>query len=107
MSRRIILSPDARADLDAAGRWYRRKEIGLSHRFRAEIRTSLLRVAQYPYASLWVDDLARRVLTNRFRYRIDFNFDANTVLVLAITHQRRQDTVWKDRIDEFKRRRDD
>jgi hypothetical protein len=46
-------------------------------------------------------------LTNRFRYRIDFNFDANTVLVLAITHQRRQDTVWKDRIDEFKRRRDD
>ena len=90
MSCRIILSPDARADLDAAAQWYHRKEIGLSRRFRAEIRTTLLRVAQFPYASLRVRSFARRVLTNRFRYRIDFAFDASTLVVLAITHQRRQ-----------------
>ena len=101
MSRRIILSPDARADLDAAARWYRRTDINLSHRFRSEVRSTILRTAQYPYASLRVDDRVRRVLTNRFRYRIDFDFNASNVRVLAITHQRRADTVWKDRIDRF------
>ena len=101
MSRRIILSPDAWADLDAAARWYNRKETNLSRRFRAEVDKTLFRIARYPYASLRVRDLGRRVLTNRFPYRIDFTFDASSVLVFAITHQRREDTVWKDRIDQF------
>lgn len=62
----------------------RRKEIILPRRFRGEIPRTLSRVAQHPYASLRVDDFVRRVLTNRFRYRIDFTFDENSVLVLAI-----------------------
>ena len=107
MNRRIVLSPDAWADLDSAARWYTRIEKDLSRRFRAEIDRALLRIATHAYASLRVRNLARRVLTNRFRYRIDFIFEANTIIVLAITHQRRQDTVWKDRIDEFKRRHND
>ena len=101
MSRRIILSPDARVDLDTAARWYHRQEANLSRRFKAEVDLTLLRVARHPYASLRVDDRVRRVLTNRFRYRIDFDFNASSVRVLAITHQSRADTVWKDRIDRF------
>lgn len=97
MNCRIVLSPDAWADLDSAARWYNRIDKSLSRRFRAEVDRTLLRIAKHPYASLWVDDLARRVLTNRFPYRIDFIFDANTIIVLAITHQRCQETVWKDR----------
>jgi len=100
MSRRIILSPDAGADLNTAARWYRRTNPNLSHRFKAEVHITLLRAAKYPYASMRVNDRIRRVLTNRFPYRIDFTFDAHSVTVLAITHQRRADTVWKDRLDE-------
>jgi plasmid stabilization system protein ParE len=101
MYRRIIPSPDARADVESAARWYRRKEANLSRQFRAEVRTTLLRIAQFPYASSQVDDPVRRVLTNRFPYRIDFIFDANSILVLGITHQRRSDAVWKDRMREL------
>ena len=98
MSRHIILSPDAAADLDVAVQWYRRTEIALSRCFRAEVRLTVLRIARHPYASVRVNDRVRRVLTNRFPYRIDFTFDANIVLVLAITHQRRADAGWKNGI---------
>ena len=37
MSRRIILSPDARANLQSAARWYRREDMNLSRRFKAEV----------------------------------------------------------------------
>ena len=90
MNRRIILSPDARADLAAAARWYYRKEVNLSRRFTAEVDTTLFRIARYPYASVRLNDRVRRLLTNRFPYRIDFALDTNTVRVLGITHQRRR-----------------
>jgi plasmid stabilization system protein ParE len=99
MSRRIILSPDARVDLDTTARWYRRKETNLSRRFKAEVDITLFRVARHPYASLRVNDRVRRVLMNRFPYRVDFSLDDTGVTVLAITHQRRSDAIWKDRIN--------
>ncbi len=41
MNRRIVLSPDAWADLDSAARWYDRIERNLSRRFRAEVDKTL------------------------------------------------------------------
>jgi len=107
MSRRIILSPDARAQLDAAARWYSRKEINLPRRFRAEVQSTLLGIARYPYAYVRIDAAVRRACMNRFRYYIYFRFNAERVLVTGIIHQRRADTVWKDRIDNFGGRSDD
>ncbi len=96
MNRRIILSPDAWADFESAARWYRRKERNLSGRFKAEVQTTLLRIARHPYVSLGVANGVRRVLLNRFPYQIHFRFNVDTVLVLAITHQRRSDAIWQD-----------
>ena len=100
MSRRIILSPDARADLEDAARWYRRKESHLSQRFKAEVRSTLLRIARYPYSFVRETGAVRRACTNRFRYYIFFRFNATTVFVRAIIHQRRLEAIWKDRIGE-------
>ena len=99
MSRRIILSPDARADLESAARWYRRKEINLSHRFRAEVRSTLLRIARNPYSFMRYDVAVRRACMDRFRYYIFFRFNADEVFVRAIIHQRRSDAIWKDHLD--------
>jgi plasmid stabilization system protein ParE len=97
MNRRIILSPDARADLRSIARWYRRQEITLSHRFKAEVNTVLYRVTRFPYASVRVDEFVRRVPMDRFSYYIYFRVTTDSVLVRRIIHQRRADTVWKER----------
>ena len=96
MNRRIILSPDARADLRSIARWYRRHEITLSHRFEAELNAILYRVARFPYASLRVNEPFRRVLMDRFRYYIYLHVRTDSVLVRRIMHQRRADTAWEE-----------
>src|SRR5918992_5088074 len=100
MIRRIVLSPDARAEFDAAARWYRRQGINLSRRFIAEVRSTLLRIARHPYGFVQVDRAVRRASMNRFRYNIHFRLRADRVVVVAISHQRRADSVWKGRLDE-------
>jgi toxin ParE1/3/4 len=107
MNRRIILSPDARADLNAAARWYRHQEINLSRRFKAEVRSMLLRIARHPYAFVREDAAFRRARMTRFPYYIYFRFNADKVRVTAIIHQRRSDAIWKDRIEELPEISDD
>ena len=97
MNRRIILSPDARADLRSAAEWYNRQDPDLSSRFLDDLQLTLRRVARFPYAFPRHDKLFRRATTNRFRYYIYFTFDLQTVFTRAIIHQRRADSVWLKR----------
>ena len=89
MSYRIILSPDARADLRSAVRWYKQKEIDLSLRFRAQLQATLRDIVRLPHAFTLMDDGWRRALMRRFPYYVYFTFDGNTVVVNGIVHQRR------------------
>jgi plasmid stabilization system protein ParE len=103
MNRRIILSPDARADLTSIARWYRRKQLDLALRFGAEVREALFRIARFPHAFSCVDPISnvRRLSMGRFRYYIYFTVTPDIVRVRGIIHQRRADAVWE------KRNRDD
>ncbi len=93
MNRRIILSPDARADIGSAARWYQREQASLSFRFRAEIRSTLQRIARYPYAYPRVDDEFRCAVMLPFPYYIFFTLDPDTVVVMAVVHQHRADRL--------------
>lgn len=89
MSYRIILSPDAHADLRSAIRWYKQEQIDLSLRFKARIQATLHGIVQRPLAFRLMEDGKRRALMRRFPYYIYFTFDGSTVVVTAIVHQRR------------------
>jgi plasmid stabilization system protein ParE len=96
MNPRFILSPDARADLESAVRWYRRKNIDLSRRLRAQVAATFLAIARNPKSFVRVNNtFVRRALVARFPYSIYFRFIRNTVFVLRIRHQRRADINWK------------
>ena len=70
MSRRIILSPDAQVDVSAVERWYRAKDPSLAFAFRAELRSTLRVIAQYPHAFVKVRGGTRRALMKQFPYVI-------------------------------------
>src|SRR5690349_1583374 len=91
MSPHIILSPEARANLRSAVRWYRRHNVNLSRRFETHVSATLLRIARHPNSFVSVSTLVRRALVTRFPYSIYFTVHANRVFVLRIRHQRRAD----------------
>lgn len=95
--RRIILSPDAKADIRSAVRWYKRTDPNLAFRFKSEIRGTLRRIARFPYQFPLVESTFRRANLKRFRYAILFSVGKERVVVKAVVHQHRADSTWKDR----------
>lgn len=97
MNRRIILSPDAEADIASAIAWYRCIELSLGSRFKTDTRVTLRRIARFPYQFPLIEGTLRRVRLKRFPYAILFSLEKEGVYVKAVVHERRADSVWMDR----------
>ena len=97
MSRYIILSPDAKADISSATRWYENKENNLSLRFSAETEVIFNRIAVYPLQFPLVHKLIRRAVMKEFPYCIYFTVRRYSVVVLAVLHQHRANSIWMNR----------
>lgn len=90
MSHRIVLSPDAEADISAIEAWYKTKQTSFVFAFRTELRVTLRVVAQYPYAFPEVRPGIRRALMKRFPYLLYFREKNGVVSLLAVLHERRR-----------------
>jgi len=94
---RIILSPDAKADIRSTIRWYRRTDPNLALRFKLETHAVLRRIAQFPYQFPLIEGTFRRARLKRFPYRIFFYVEKDRVVVKTVIHKRRADSTWMDR----------
>ena len=97
MNRRIILSPDAEADIASAIAWYQRIELSWGSRFKTETHATLRRIARFPYQYPLIKGTVRRARLKRFRYAILFSLEKEGVFVKAVVHERRDDSIWMDR----------
>jgi plasmid stabilization system protein ParE len=97
MKYRIVPSSDAEADVISASWWYRRIAPNLAARFVAEGRATLRRIAQFPSRFPLVNGSVRRALLTRFPYAIYYSLNYDEVFLIAVLHQRRSDSIWKQR----------
>ena len=97
MNYRIVLSPDAKADISSAVWWYKRTDPNLAFRFTLEAFETLRRIAQYPYIYRLINGVVRRADLKRFRYSIYYSLDIDRISVIAVIHQHRADSVWRGR----------
>jgi plasmid stabilization system protein ParE len=94
---RLIVQPEAEADLVEAFRWYENKRAGLGAEFLEAVSRALERLAQHPLRHAVVHRETRRVLLRRFPYAVLYTVRADHVYVLGILHQRRNPRVAKRR----------
>ena len=86
---RLILRPEAEEDLQSAVDWYEDRRAGLGREFTTCIEAALaLMLAQPSLGSLVFRDV-RRHLVRRFPYAVFYVVAVDTVVVVAILHQRR------------------
>src|SRR5215213_546685 len=98
MSCRIILSPDAKADIGLAVRWYQRRDLNVAFRFTLETRATVGRIARSPYQFPCVDQSIRRARLRRFPYCIYYALNKQgAAFVFAVLHQRRNHSILMDR----------
>src|SRR5215213_10341755 len=98
MSCRIVLSPDAKADIGSAVRWYQRRDLNVAFRFTLETRATVSRIARSPYQFPCIKGSIRRALLKRFPYSIYYTLNKDgAAFVFAVLHQRRNHSIWMDR----------
>ena len=101
MNRRLIVRPEAEADLTDGAVWYDNCEPGLGLELISEIHSAIARVLKNPesFTRVRQNPMVCRALTRRFPYRVFFIVRSDALVVFAVLHAARHDRVWKQRVE--------
>ncbi|HEV2842717.1 MAG TPA: type II toxin-antitoxin system RelE/ParE family toxin [Chthoniobacterales bacterium] len=100
MIREIIFRPAAVDDVVEAATWYEAHAPGLAEELVDEIMRATRRAQANPelFRIARADGEVRRVLTERFPYRIFFSVVIDILYVHAVLHGARHDRRWRERL---------
>ena len=97
MTPRLLLRPEAHADLEEALQWYEQRSIGLGYEYLRVVRAALAGVERAPDAAPVILDDIRRVGVRRFPYYIYYVARVSDTSVIAVLHGRRDPRRWQSR----------
>ena len=89
--------PDADAELEDAALFYETRMAGLGKSFAVEVERTISLVREFPEAGSPVGQRRRRVLVARFPYSIVYRQDPDSIVIVAVAHQRRRPGYWRRR----------
>ena len=96
---RLIVRPEAEADIGDAYAWYESQQPGLGQRFLAEMSRSITDIESQPLRFQRVRAEARRALLHRFPYAVFFVAAQDHIAIVAALHMARDPTAWQERVD--------
>lgn len=98
MTYRLIIRPEAEAELAEAFDWYERRVPGLGEELLVAVDTAVGTILSNPLQHPSVHRDVRRALMRRFPYQVLFIIEADTVVVIAIFHGARDPRRWQERV---------
>ncbi len=98
MRPRLIIRPEAEAELAEAFDWYERRVPGLGADFLAAVDAALDAILSHPLQHPVVRGAVRRALTRRFPYQVLFVEEEDPIVVIAVFHGARDPRIWQDRL---------
>ncbi|HEV8434774.1 MAG TPA: type II toxin-antitoxin system RelE/ParE family toxin [Thermoanaerobaculia bacterium] len=97
MTTRVIIRPEASADIRSARRWYRSISLQLAEDFLEELRRSIDAALERPRTFPVVYRTFRRVLLHRFPYALFFDTEEERITVVAVLHGARDPGLIRNR----------
>ena len=95
---RLVIRPEAEAEIAEAAQWYEAQERGLGREFLRAVRAATAGVRCNPLLYQTIIEEARRVLVRRFPYSIIYEIHGSDVVVLGCFHSARDPQEWQGRI---------
>lgn len=86
MSRKLIVTKEAEADILDGYLSYEEKQEGLGLRFMDEIEQAFDRILPNPFLYQEVETDIRRAVAHTFPYLVFYTFDEQTIQILAVIH---------------------
>ena len=90
MSWRVIIRPNADADLQDARSWYESQRSGLGDELLVEVRSVMRLLEEQPERRPLYYNGFRRLITRRFPYKIFYRIEGDCVIVFRILHAKRE-----------------
>lgn len=94
---RLLIRPEARAEVAEAAAWYEAREQGLGRDFLRAFRAATDRLRRDPLHYQAVFEEMRRVVLRRFPYGVFYEIHGSDVVVLACMHGARDPEEWQSR----------
>lgn len=98
MSRRLIIRPEAEAEMAEAFDWYEQRLSGLGSEFLLCVDAVFNAILREPQRWPRIHRVVRRALTRRFPYEVFFVEDEDRIVVLSVFNAKRNPKNWKKRI---------
>lgn len=100
MTPRVIFQPQAVEDVAEAAGWYNERSSGLGEELIEEILRATNRASRNPglFRVVRAEGGVRRVLTDRFPYRIFFSVVSETLYVHVVVHGAQHGHRWRARL---------
>jgi len=95
---RVRLLQPARDELLGIVTFYEREAAGLGAEFLQDVDHALETIASSPEVGTPFEAGTRRLLLRRFPYGVVYLFEKDSLLLIAVAHQRRKPGYWKTRL---------
>lgn len=86
MSFRLIIQDKAILEIKDAFEWYEKQNEGLGFEFINEIESCYLSLSKHPERYSYINNLYRRIKTNRFPYIVTYEVDNDAVIIMRVRH---------------------
>ena len=97
MNYKLIVRPEAEAELEEAFLWYEQQVIGLGSQFLLVVDEAINSIQQNPFQYPVIYKDIRRALTHRFPYQVLFVNNNKKIAIIAVFHGMRNPIIWKSR----------
>jgi len=96
---KVIFDNLAVSELHDATQYYELEVNGLGKRFKKEVKKSIKRIINNPFAWRREQGDIRRYLMHTFPYKIIYSIEKNYIYIIAIAHYHRKPYFWSSRIN--------
>jgi plasmid stabilization system protein ParE len=90
VSWRVIIRPNAEADVLEAWLWYESQRAGLGDELLIDIRAAIRRLETDPERRPFYYRDFRRLLMRRFPYKLFYRLEGDRVMIFRILHAKRE-----------------
>lgn len=94
---RVVLRPQARAELLEARAWYDERSPGLGLEFARAVDATIARALRTPSAFGFIEADFRQVVMRRFPYSVIYYVTDTELVVVSCFHHRRRPGTWARR----------
>jgi plasmid stabilization system protein ParE len=92
-----FLTP-AEIEMTEASIFYEAATSGLSAEFLDEVQRVIDIIREHPELGRSIDQGLRQILLHRFPFSLVYSVEVDTILIVAVAHQRRRPDYWRNRI---------